>query len=1140
MATILIVDDDKHIRQILQTLFEQDPSFVPYAPKIVTAGDGEEGLVRYDAEKPDVVITDLLMPRIDGFRFCAEMRQRDVHRMVGLIVTSGVYRDPSVSKRVRDEFGGTFFTKPYQLKDLVSSVAKHLAARISPETISTTSLVMPIDTSQGDTSTVNAFSGEFMSHPLPRLLLDLYDGRATGILDIQRGRVEKRIDFVVGHPIAVSSNQRQETLGHFLVAKNVITGEQHQQALERAQHEGEKIGEALVELGILSTAELLKNLTAQTRFKITSALRWPEGVFSYQPNRDLVGRAKGNALDPALVVFLGLKNTADVDQAARYVERFAGVPLKLAPRWPRVSSAFGRAFGQDLAAAVTKDPRIESIVAGREELTATLPAAEALLVTSCLEPVGRRASSSDARKTFDPIALAELSHAISAEISPPKREATSHPGEADGGEPGKVMSPNDLAETLYEQLFEDSTVAPVPVAPKSEVAPFSSPETDSGAFKLGTPKAPVVTDDHGVEAEKARDRLLSEYLRIQGKDFFGVLELPRESTDEQVRSAFATRSLRFALETYTKYNLGVDYAKLEELHAAYRLAQEGLATSDLRAAYGQEKRASGAETRAARMSTEIAFRDGERRLAAGDLDLAIARFQEAIATQEEVADYHAYLGWALSLRASREAATTDVAPDASSQTRKACLFHLGQALQIDPDHAAAHEFRGRVLSESGRDEESAAYHLERALDAHPPRLGALGSLEQLRSERGEYRLLERMYRKLIHVVTHDRPLTLQLWLSLARVYQSQLGDPDAARTAYLCAARIAPDDVEILQGLAELDGAGTGQFLARAKPLRQKWRQTPTEAAPGLELFQAALEGEHHDAAYLIAGALAYREQASADAQALYQRFRPRFLVRAQRTLEPALWANLRHPDDDPNVGLLMGCLEPLCSEVFPLSPMDLDLGASEDLDDVDLPEPFLHVRAYVASMLSLPIPHVRRVANFGDQIHVGTLDKPMLLVGPKALSGLGRADLCFRLARAMSYLGPGRALGGSRPARLLKTLFFACLKLAAPTMPLEDPDGTIALAHSWLERAQGAVRERVTDLAWRISREQSVNFSLWSRALARSGDRLGLVLCGDVVVAARAAASLGPPDSVDDLLDFALCPEHLSARASLALSVDV
>src|SRR5258708_2645749 len=122
MPTILIVDDDKHTRALLERIFHNDVRLAAIPGlTIAQAGDGEEGLKILDQKRRDVVVADLLMPRMDGFRFCQALRERDGERKVGLLVVSGVYRDSSISARLREEYGALFFTKPYQIKDMVTA-----------------------------------------------------------------------------------------------------------------------------------------------------------------------------------------------------------------------------------------------------------------------------------------------------------------------------------------------------------------------------------------------------------------------------------------------------------------------------------------------------------------------------------------------------------------------------------------------------------------------------------------------------------------------------------------------------------------------------------------------------------------------------------------------------------------------------------------------------------------------------------------------------------------------------------------------------------------------------------------------------------------------------------------------------------
>ena len=217
-------------------------------------------------------------------------------------------------------------------------------------------------------------------------------------------------------------------------------------------------------------------------------------------------------------------------------------------------------------------------------------------------------------------------------------------------------------------------------------------------------------------AQALREALLAEYLRIQGKDWYEVLDLSRTAEAGAVEQRFRERMQSFSLEEYAQHDIGRDYAKLEEVHSAYRSAGEVLGEPGRRVAYDRElgtKR----ERPSVPMESELLFREGERRLSANLVPGAIEKFTRAVALAPDVADYQAALGWALHL-----------ANPGGPKTE----HHLTQALAIDPDHAAAHEYLGRVRAEAQKDA-IAAEHLERALDPEPPRLDALPVLEEVRA-----------------------------------------------------------------------------------------------------------------------------------------------------------------------------------------------------------------------------------------------------------------------------------------------------------------------------------------------------------------------------------------------------------------------
>jgi hypothetical protein len=138
-----------------------------------------------------------------------------------------------------------------------------------------------------------------------------------------------------------------------------------------------------------------------------------------------------------------------------------------------------------------------------------------------------------------------------------------------------------------------------------------------------------------------------------------------------------------------------------------------------------------------------------------------------------------------------------------------------------------------------------------------------------------------------------------------------------------------------------------------------------------------------------------------------------------------------------------------------------------------------------------------------------------------------------------MTFLWPGRAVGGSRPSRVLKALLTAAMMHAAPDVGIEDPDGGLAAIRARIAASSDEVQGRIREVIAEITSDRAtVNLSRWARALSRSADRVGLLLCADPAVALAFAASGGAADAAQDLLDYALTSAHLEARDALALSI--
>ena len=113
MKQILVVDDEIVIREVLSALFTGEG----YA--VVTAGDGLAALDALADASPDLVIADIIMPRLDGWGLLA--RLRDEHPEIPVVLLSATFRGHPPD-------GVAFVAKPFDIDHLLAVVDRMLAS----------------------------------------------------------------------------------------------------------------------------------------------------------------------------------------------------------------------------------------------------------------------------------------------------------------------------------------------------------------------------------------------------------------------------------------------------------------------------------------------------------------------------------------------------------------------------------------------------------------------------------------------------------------------------------------------------------------------------------------------------------------------------------------------------------------------------------------------------------------------------------------------------------------------------------------------------------------------------------------------------------------------------------------------------
>jgi signal transduction histidine kinase len=104
-SPVLIVDDDPIVRSLMRATLEVD------GYEIIEADDGEKACRLFEAHRPQLLVADVVMPHMDGFALCRELRRRPAGAYVPILMATGLDDVPSITKAY--EAGATdFISKP--------------------------------------------------------------------------------------------------------------------------------------------------------------------------------------------------------------------------------------------------------------------------------------------------------------------------------------------------------------------------------------------------------------------------------------------------------------------------------------------------------------------------------------------------------------------------------------------------------------------------------------------------------------------------------------------------------------------------------------------------------------------------------------------------------------------------------------------------------------------------------------------------------------------------------------------------------------------------------------------------------------------------------------------------------------------
>ena len=116
---ILVVDDEADLVSVLRFGLEVEGF------EVISASDGEQGLILAREAQPALVLLDLMLPKLDGYKVCRALKFDERYRTMPIFILSA--RSGDDDRRLALEMGADLFiTKPYEMKQLVSKIRARL------------------------------------------------------------------------------------------------------------------------------------------------------------------------------------------------------------------------------------------------------------------------------------------------------------------------------------------------------------------------------------------------------------------------------------------------------------------------------------------------------------------------------------------------------------------------------------------------------------------------------------------------------------------------------------------------------------------------------------------------------------------------------------------------------------------------------------------------------------------------------------------------------------------------------------------------------------------------------------------------------------------------------------------------------
>jgi DNA-binding response OmpR family regulator len=119
MARILVVDDEPDILELARVILKSK------GYEVITANDGQEALEKVSVSKPDLIILDILMPRMNGFEVCKKLKSDQETASIPILMFTVLGRDKDREQGLKAG-ADDYLVKPFSAEELINIIKNRL------------------------------------------------------------------------------------------------------------------------------------------------------------------------------------------------------------------------------------------------------------------------------------------------------------------------------------------------------------------------------------------------------------------------------------------------------------------------------------------------------------------------------------------------------------------------------------------------------------------------------------------------------------------------------------------------------------------------------------------------------------------------------------------------------------------------------------------------------------------------------------------------------------------------------------------------------------------------------------------------------------------------------------------------------